>query len=252
MFGSMSLFVFTLGPILNLGSIRVLHDMIKDLKLAPVLVAKSNLAGFSTVILWSPYFASVALVLYYLNVPVSHYIPLGLTLAVVQLVIGNLLFGLWFRKKGMLQRGVRSLEAEYQDTALHRKKLRHLGGFLVLLVGLIFLLEHVTKWPMMYLVSLISIFYPVLWLTGKQEWKEAAPHFQDFKISTVRTMNNEIVLFISAGLFGKAMAGTTFAAGIKSFLNLVATASFVYLIVAVIAIILVLTFVGVHQMFCRT
>jgi hypothetical protein len=46
LFGSITILMFCLGPILNIGTIRILHEMIKDIKLAPEILAKSYLVGF--------------------------------------------------------------------------------------------------------------------------------------------------------------------------------------------------------------
>lgn len=251
LFGSISVFIFCLGPILNLGAIRVLHETIKDIKLAPVLLAKSYLVGFSTVILWSPYFASVALVLYYLDVPVLEYIPLGLTLAFIQLMIGNLLFGIWLKRQKdnheiQLDHVDRNKPTQQQEHD-HRKNLMHLMFLMTVLMGIIFLFEYVTKWPMMFVVSLVSITYPLFWAATTKKWPEFVRHFKSFKDRSVPLMNNEIVLFISAGLFGKALTGTTLAAGIKQFLNQIASTSFFLFIVFVVVIILLFTFIGIHQ-----
>ncbi|MFG6114811.1 hypothetical protein ACGTN9_06455 [Halobacillus sp. MO56] len=242
-----------MGPVLNLGSIRVLHETIKDIKLSSVLLAKSYLVGFSTVILWSPYFASVALVLYYLEVPFASYVPLGLTMAVIQMVIGNLLFRFYSRANGtekgkQEEAAITELkEVNSQQNSMHRKKLWSLIGIITLLMGSIFLLEYITKWPMMFLVSLVSVGYPLLWSLVTRQWKRVEKHFMEFKDRSLPRMNNEVVLFISAGLFGKALQGTIIAASIRKFLNHIASMSFLLFILAVMGIIVSLCFIGIHQ-----
>jgi hypothetical protein len=250
-FGSISIFLFCLGPILNIGTIRILHETIKDINLAPEILAKAYLVGFSTVILWSPYFASVALVLYYLDVPVLQYLPIGLTLAIIQLVSGNILFWVWL-KQSKFSDEVNHFNFFYDKEKLeiedhHRKNIIHLIFLLTFLIGLIFLFEFLTKWPMMFLVSFISIAYPVLWTMIKKKWHEYIHHFNIFKEFSVPNMNNEIVLFMSAGLFGNALTGTAVSHGIKLFLNKTASISFLLFIIIVVVIVLVFTFIGVHQ-----
>ncbi|SEA34868.1 hypothetical protein SAMN05421743_10486 [Thalassobacillus cyri] len=252
-FGSISFFIFCMGPVLNLGSIRVLHETIKDIKLSSVLLAKSYLVGFSTVILWSPYFASVALVLYYLEVPFANYVPLGLTMAVIQMIIGNLLFRFYSRAKGTEQgkqeeAAITELkEVNSRQNSIHKKKLWSLIGIITLLMGSIFLLEYITKWPMMLLVSAVSVGYPLLWSLVTRQWKSVEKHFIEFKDRSLPRMNNEVVLFISAGLFGKALQGTIIAAFIRKFLNHIASMSFLLFILAVMGIIVSLCFIGIHQ-----
>ncbi|WP_047152087.1 hypothetical protein [Aneurinibacillus tyrosinisolvens] len=245
MFASISFFIFCMGPILNLGSIRVLHEMIADLKLDSKLLAKAYLIGFSTVILWSPYFASVAMVLFQLHVSIYVYIPLGLSLAFVQLVIGNVLF--WLGTRNIEPPIEMESEEHSEEKEVHRKKLRGLLWILLTLMGTIFLIEHWTGWPMLVLVSLIAISFPVVWCSWKRKWNQVHPHAEDFKIHATSAMNNEIVLFISAGLFGKSLVGTHFASGIRTFFYELSMTSFLLFCIAIFTIILVTTFIGIHQ-----
>ena len=246
-FGSISLFIFCLGPILNLGSIRIIHETIKDFKSEPILLAKSYLVGFSTVILWSPYFASVAMLLYYLNVPLVSYIPLGLTLAAVQLVLGNLLFWGWLKKN---EPGNLFPVRSHMDNNLnvfHKNKMLHLFILVLLLMAGIFSMEHITQWPMMFIVSLISIFFPLAWSFVKQRKEDFLIGFKEYKSISVPRMDNEVVLFLSAGLFAKSLTGTAVADSIKLFLTNIANISFLLFIVSVMGSILFFTFIGIHQ-----
>ncbi|WP_158555821.1 hypothetical protein [Peribacillus glennii] len=248
MFGTITLLLFCIGPMLNIGSIRILHETIRDIELEPEFLAKSYLVGFSTVVLWSPYFSSVALVLYYLDVPVLQYLPLGLALAFIQLIFGNLLFYLWLKNKKQSDKIKEDtiIEENENKEKYHRKKMMDLLFVLIFLSGLLFLLEYVTKLPMIYLVSLFSITYPVIWSITKRKRNEFVFHIKEYIENSIPKMNNEIVLFISAGLFGNALAGTTFADGIKLFLTETASMSFLLFIITVVIIILVFTFIGVH------
>lgn len=249
-FSGITLFLSVFGPILNMGALRVLHEMIKDLRLDGALLAKAYLVGFSTVILWSPYFASVALVLYYLQVPIAGYFPLGLALALIQLVTGNVLY--WAavptgsdRSDSLRQEteaGTRSASASE-----HRANLGKLVFFVMALMALIFILEYATHWPMMYLVTWVSIGYPAIWMVLKRKYQTMKTYWNEFESQTAQTMNNEIVMFLSAGLFGSSLSGTAVAKGIQVFLNEVSAASFLLFIAVVMSIILLLTFVGIHQ-----
>ncbi|MGP4079079.1 hypothetical protein ACTWQL_04125 [Pseudalkalibacillus sp. R45] len=247
LFGSISLIIFLLGPVLNLGSIRILHETIKNIKLSPVFLAKSYLVGFSTVILWSPYFASVALVLYYLKIPILDYLPLGLSMAIIQLIAGNLLFGLYLKNKHHSGDLLKKADTVETNNLEQQAKITQLLLIILLLMGSIFLLEFLTKWPMMFLVSLMSIMYPLLWSIVKHKWRDAEQLFVNYKQASLPRMNNEIVLFISAGFFGKALEGTIIASWIKQFLNMVASTSFLLFSLTVMGIIVILSFIGIHQ-----
>src|SRR4051812_43592647 len=65
LYGGITGTLFLLSPILNLGSVRIINEFLEELKLPSAVSAKSYLVGFTTAVMWSPYFASVSLVLHY-------------------------------------------------------------------------------------------------------------------------------------------------------------------------------------------
>lgn len=59
-------------------------------------------------------------------------------------------------------------------------------------------------------------------------------------------MDNEVVMFISAGVFATVLSDTAFAASINQWINLIASESFLLFSVPVVLMILLLTFIGIH------
>lgn len=247
LFGGMALFVFCLGPLLNMGAIRILHEMVREVKLGSTFLAKAYLLGFSALMLWSPYFASVASVLLYLDVPIQTYLPLGFSLAVVQLLVGNVLFAIWLRRQkgtfGRLSDDISSNEQIHMN-----KKMKQLAAIVIGLMLATLLLEYATKLPMLILVILIVITFPLTWCVASGKWKEWKESFQEFRRHSVPMMNNEIVLMISAGFFGQALNGTTFAEGVESLVNALAAESFLLFVVTVMLSFVMLTFLGIHPL----
>lgn len=253
MFALVSLFLFCLSPFLNLGSIRVLHEMIEDLRMNPIFLAKAYIVGFSAAVLWSPYSGSLALVLHYLHIPILSYVPFGLALGVVLLTMGHLLFALGrVRKLQEKEVDEKSSVGEEGERAYHLGKIKQLGLTLVVFMGIIFSIEYATGWPMMFLVSAASILYPLLWCITKSKWPETRELFGSYKAHSVPVMNNEIVLFLSAGIFGKAMAKTEAASGISRFLDYVTAQSILLLIITVVLSMVLITFLGIHQIVIAT
>lgn len=99
----------------------------------------------------------------------------------------------------------------------------------------------------MFLVSLLAFIYPVTWCFVKNRLKEFSTHLKMYQTQTSNLLNNEIVLFLSAGLFGRALSGTSFVDCIQTFLYYIADRSFLLFSVAIMVTILTLTFIGVHQ-----
>jgi hypothetical protein len=248
LFAGITSVLFILGPILNLGSIRVVDDILKSHKLPPVMLAKSYLVGFSTTMLWSPYYASVALVLFYLEIPTTQYMAYGIGLALLFILSGNLLFALSARR--YMPHSERAEEAEISEegSGTYRKKLLQLGLIVTGLMSVTFLLEYLTHWSMLVIVSLMALAFPLVWTVVKKDWSRMTPMLVTFRDQSVPFMNNEILLYPSAALLGAALQGTSFGNGIKWILTSLAHQSFFIFALSVLVFIVVITFIGVHPM----
>ncbi|MCQ6276884.1 hypothetical protein JMM81_18525 [Bacillus sp. V3B] len=235
--------LFLLSPILNLGSVRIINEFLEDLKLPSAMSAKSYVVGFSTAMMWSPYFASVSLVLHYLNVPFKEYMIYGLGLSLLSLLIGNLLFAFW-EKLHPLER-VDSAVVPLEK--VQRNQLLKLVLFVVILMSACLLIESLTSWSMIVIVCLISIIVPLLFAIFSSDWRKVIPSLIDFRDRAVPMMNNEIMLFMSAGMLAFALKGTTVMNGVSVFLNALANYSFFLVALAIMVIVFCLTYMGIHQ-----
>lgn len=109
------------------------------------------------------------------------------------------------------------------------------------------LIEMVTHWSMIVIVCLVSIILPFLFGIVSRSLKRMIPSLVDFRDRTVPMMNNEIMLFMSAGMLAFAMKGTPVANQLSVFLTAVANQSFLLFALAIIAIVLLVTYIGIHQ-----
>jgi C4-dicarboxylate transporter len=100
---------------------------------------------------------------------------------------------------------------------------------------------------MIVIVCLVSIIIPLLFMVLSRDKKRFITPLVDFRDRTVPMMNNEIMLFMSAGMLAFALKGTSAANGISSFLTGLAHQSFLLFALAVMAIVLSITYIGIHQ-----
>lgn len=235
--------LFLLSPILNLGSVRILNDFLEDLKLPSAMSAKGYVVGFTTALMWSPYFASVSLILHYLNVPYMDYVLYGITLSVLALLAGNMLFAIWekFHPIEKIDSEIRPLDHT------KRKQLMKLVFFVALLMGSCLVIEFFTGWSMIVIVCLISIGIPALFGLFTLSWKKMTPLVVDYRDRTVPMLNNEIMLFMSAGMLAFALNGTKVMNSVGNLLTNLANQSFLLFIIAIIVIVQTVTFIGIHQ-----
>ena len=109
------------------------------------------------------------------------------------------------------------------------------------------MIEYLTHWAMIVIVCLISILFPVLFGVFSRDWKKLLPSFIDFRDRSVPSLNNEIMLFMSAGMLAFAMKGTSVMSGISSFLASLADRSFILFAIAVLCFVCCVTYIGIHQ-----
>jgi hypothetical protein len=244
LFSRIVLSVFILGPVLNLGSVQIMHEIFKKFSVKnTVLLAKAYSIGFSTVILWSPYFASVALILYHLGLPVLNYMLFGLPLAMLQLLTGIFLFRLNTSKKNKAE--PLSQHAEKLDDC-HTSKIKRLLWLLLLLLLAVFILEWITQWPMMFLVSIISIVFPVLWGLAHKKMKETVKLFYEYREGSLSKMDNEIVMFLSTGLFVKSLTGSALSKQLNQLLHSISSFSSLLFIITIVGTTTFLAVLGFH------
>jgi len=235
--------LFLLSPILNLGSVRIINEFLEDLKLPSAMSAKSYIVGFSTAMVWSPYFASVSLVLHYLHVSFKQYMIYGMGLSLLSLLLGNLLFVFWEKRHPLAKVDSAAIPLEKAQ----RNQLLKLVLFVVILMSTCLLIESLTNWSMIVIVCLISIIIPLLFVVFSSDWRKVIPSLLDFRDRAVPMMNNEIMLFMSAGMLAFALKGTSVMNGVSEFLTVLANQSFFLVAFAIMVIVFCLTYIGIHQ-----
>jgi len=239
-----TIFIFFVGPIMSIGVITVLHELIKGFKVKPELLAKSYLGGYSTVVIWSPYHSSVALVLYYLNVSVRDYLPLSLGLALLFLFTLNGLFLITKKNQSDL---IKVKYAHKASKITHKNSLVKLLFLVILLICSLFTIEYITKWPMVFVVTLTAVVFPYIWSVFQRKFKDTREEYKNSIKELGVKANNEIILFISAGIFGIALKNASIMQHFQLLLGNVYDKSYIIFMVFIILIILVFTFIGIHQ-----
>ncbi|GAB3809063.1 hypothetical protein GCM10028868_38980 [Virgibacillus kimchii] len=228
-----------IAPITNLGSMYIIHAMLEKLKLPARLLGSVYPRGFTSVHTWSPYFASVFLVVYSLQIPMYQYLPYGLLLSVFQILVGYGLFR-FIEMKDMAWRAER-------DMGMNYKKLIELFAVLFLLTGFIFVLEPFVELSVSVVITLTVFLFAVLWTAylgfPKNFFKEA----NKYRKMIMPSRANEVNLLLTAGFFGLVLTYTPVSAFVQQVWGGMANISIFLLIVLTISFITLLSFVGVHQ-----
>lgn len=229
-----------IGPITNLGAIYIVNSMIERLKLPKKFLAKVYVRGITSVHTWSPYFASVFLVVYSLDISIYRYLPYGLVLSLFQVMTAYFLFR-WIEMKYI------PFDLAHSNVRLNKRKLIELFVVLVSLTGLIFAFEPFVPINVSALIGVIVFIFAFLWCGYLQHPVEFLNEMKEYRKTIFPGKANEINLLLSAGFFGVVVAGTPISAVIQKIWGSLAGMSIFVLIFMTIMIVAILSFIGVHQ-----
>ena len=233
--------MFTLiAPITNVGSIYIVHSMLDKMRLPNGFIGRVYVRGITSVHTWSPYFASVFLVVYSLNIPIREYLPYGLVLSFFQIAIAYMLFK-YVESRDM------TFNLHYEETGRNNKKLYELIAIIVLLTGLIFALEPFVPWSVIVLISLLVLGFTYFWSVYLQETRAFFQELNVYRKTIFPHKANEINLLLTAGLFGVVLEKTPISNVIQGVWESLASVSVFVLILGTIVIVSLLSLIGIHQ-----
>lgn len=229
-----------IAPITNVGSIFIIDAMLEKLKLPNALLGRVYVRGITSVHTWSPYFASVFLVVYSLQIPIYQYLPYGLLLSFFQVLTAFLIF------KYVEMRHIEFHSIEFQADQ-NRKKLLELILAILMLTGLIFLLEPFIDINVSVLISLIVLICAFVWGTYLGFSKHFLRELNNYRKTIFPKRANEVNLLLTAGFFGVVLSHTRISDYIQQVWGSLASVSVLLLIFMTIVIVSCLSFIGVHQ-----
>lgn len=248
LFFTLSSSVFGISSIANLGAVRLLHELIKGANLPPKFLGRVYSVGFSSCISWSPYFASVNLVLYYTRVSFSEYFFFGFIYGLVFLLIGNLLF--WGDKK--CQDEVRTVTGQVSRPEDATRKISYLvlnllGLFIAVIIG-----ERIFNFSsMMLLVGLLALIYAFFWSVLINKFREFLNDMKHYD-QNILQVKNEVIFFISVGFLGVIMANTPLQGTIEWFFKGISGYSTFILVELIIFVTALLSVMGIHHVITVT
>ncbi|MEH7389386.1 hypothetical protein [Bacillus sp. JJ1474] len=231
---------FFLAPIINVGSIFIIHSMVKELKLPTSLLGKVYMRGFIPACMWAPYFASVLLIVNYYNIQIHEYLHFGLFLGILQLVISNLLFSLRERKTV-------SWHTQKGKEFINLRKPYELLIVITLLTVSIGLLEFFSSLNIILMVTFTVILFSVIWSAYLKKQKDFLRESKKFLLKIFPDRANEIVLFLTAGFFGSIASTTSVGNNLNILWVSIADYSILLMIFFTIAFVSLFSFLGIHQ-----
>ncbi len=239
-FYGVSTFMMFLAPILNMGALRIVHGFVENLHISAKLLSRSYYGGFTPAVIWSPFFASVGIVLYIAELSYLSYMLVGITFAFLQVVIGIILLRPEKGNKEKVQNNPTNRSAD-------RKNVFLLIGFVFGLLALLIIEEAITHQPMLLLVCLNCLLIPFLWVIFRRKFSEMKSELRIYKDRVTNKSNMEMGIFLGAGLFGNALVQTSIVDVLQNVIVWSSEGSIFFLFLFVICFITLMAVIGIHQ-----
>ncbi len=218
-------FTHFMAIILNVGSVSIFYQLggVNPYVKSARRLSTPLMRGFATALIWSPFFAAMALVTTYLQIEWANSVPFLLGFVILSFLASCLLewrYNFNSSDKKEVAAGTETDGDEVKETApLQKRKLIELTSFLVLIIVSLLVLEKVTTLSMVTLVIFLSFLFPMFWLTVKKRFRRFVLEAIRYATVTVPLLKKEVLLFLVAGLFSGAVAQTGFGDWIADVLN---------------------------------
>src|SRR5699024_778005 len=113
-------------------------------------------------------------------------------------------------------------------------------------IGLIVLIEYLTKGSIITIIILTAIFIPILWGVLTSNIKPVLKEIIRISV-TFPNFKNETILFLSAGLLASVLLVTSFGEILTPLLVEISDYSYILFVITILFLIISLTLIGLHQ-----
>src|SRR5699024_8241745 len=244
-----NLMTYGLSVLMNLSAITLVHQFVNthNFKEFSSLKYRALAQGYPLAIFWSPYYISMALLLSYFNVSWLELFPVGFVIAGVGFILGIL-----------LESNKKSVEI-YSSTDIYKKEIKQawkktveLIVIIILLTIIIMAMEQIINISVIPTISFLSIILSIIWTICYQPIRYLLKELKQFTQTNWARMGNELVLFISAGVFGQAIINIGAGDLIIYFLNITGINHPLVLIFLIMILTCFLALIGFHPIITIT
>lgn len=208
MFTGTQLLTQIMGAFINVGSIPVVYHLAfvkpHSSRMARLLAAAMN-RGFGGAIMWSPYFAAMALVTSALSLGWSSILPYIIGLSLLSLIASMAVSGreLWRKEQididADTEREEQTGHASEGSQAVRASFPFGLAAYLILAIAAILLLERLLELPMVLITCLGAVLIPLIWCAAKGAMDTYRQGIANHITVTLPALQKEITLFLAAG-----------------------------------------------------
>ncbi|MFD2503605.1 hypothetical protein ACFSS9_03075 [Paenibacillus septentrionalis] len=229
----------------NVGSISIMYNLItvhpaaRNLRLLSTALNR----GFSGAMLWSPYFAGMALMTSQLGLSWSTILPWMLFLAAATIVVSVLVeWKLLFTKEeaSIEQEEKQPIQKNYRNTYIS------LALYLLLTISIVLLLEQSISYPMVVIICFSAIVFPFMWSALVRELSNFKQGVKNHLTVTLPSMQKEITLFLSAGFISGAIKTMNLGTGLVELLAMINLPLSFTFSIATMLLIVITAALGLH------
>jgi len=202
--------------VLNIGAISIfLHlstsnPYVKSNR----LISAALIRGLAGSIIWSPFFAAMALIVSQLPIEWITILPflLGYVLIffVISIVIEYLHIRTSFASNNNTNDSIKLDKNSFQGNKVNWKNIFEFIFLIFIIIFIVFFLKEITEIPMVPVIIITSYIFPFLYFVIKKNFQEMNQATRDYITNTIPGKKKEVVLFLVIGLFGGAIAETPF------------------------------------------
>ncbi len=198
--------------------------------------------GFALAFTWSPYFISIAVILSYFDVQWLAIAAFGLTLSVISLI------GEWF----LFNDGKYREMPESPPVYYSRRRIAELGVIMLLMTALIIILDIFSGFAIVNIIPIVAIVLFVVWSVAIGGVEKVVKGLKSYTQERIPKMGNELLVFISAGVFGTSLLVIGFDQFLIDVLE-AAGVNHVLLLIPIFAVLIIgLSFFSVHPIITIT
>lgn len=228
----------------NVGSISIMYNLIaahpaaKNIRFLSAVLNR----GFSGAMLWSPYFAGMALMTSQLGASWTEIVPWVLLLA-----IGSIVISVLVEFKELMSKNENIYRQEDKTPGSGNSKVYvSLVLYLLLTMSSVLLLEQVVTYTMVIIICISAIVFPFIWSALTKDlgnFKEGIKHHLS---AALPSMHKEITLFLAAGFIGGAIKNINLGAGYIEMLDIFTLPLPLVFAVTTMLIIIAAASLGLH------
>ncbi len=240
--------VFTLGSVMNMVSVRVVHDILEESRLPEDFLLRSYTTGFVSSMVWSPFFTGVTLAVTYAEVRLATFMPYALLYAAGIYLLGLIVYKSDRKGQHKLSLSLQAIEIKEQiHSHTAARKLRMLLINLAFLLMLVLAGERIIPFSsIMYIVSFISVAYGMVWLYTVTDIKTWVQDVSNYRLRIIQ-MVNEMVFFLTVGILAAAISLSPLQSYVQSFFLGIAETSTILLITSIILSMVFFAAFGISQ-----